>query len=402
MQAHPLGGRGGLQCRQMAIWLQQLCMPQAYRALSHFLRLRGMKPIAVASGVSILVRSGNCGRSSLKMGKMPTIFHPLVSYVPIKDANGIFNGDNLSKGVNNIARNLKYQFLTAINQHFKEGMDKHSMKHAAEMNGTRIFSYADRSNLVDLAAGFSEYMKQAHPQIKEVRHITTDHVQGFLAAKSSTATQATLSQYGSRFAKLERLVNDSYKSCKVDFHSVVVPISSKCSGKVRTQMLSASDYQTLLSSTTNTNLRNALVLSYCAGLRASECSKIKASDWHAASGVLRIVDSKGKRTREVLVPQQHHTAVDAVMSSSQDRICSCQTESLQKAFRRQLAACGLASTYTAGAFHMTRKAYATNLYRECRAQGMGVQSSLSTVSRSLGHGANRNDLMKQYICCPID
>lgn len=123
---------------------------------------------------------------------------------------------SLSKGVNTIARNLKYQFLTAINQHFKEGMDKHSMKHAAEMNGTRIFSYADRSNLVDLAAGFSEYMKQAHPQIKEVRHITTDHVQGFLAAKSSTVTQATLSQYGSRFAKLERLVNDSYKSCKDD------------------------------------------------------------------------------------------------------------------------------------------------------------------------------------------
>lgn len=321
---------------------------------------------------------------------------------PLKMPVGIFNGVSLSKGVNIIACNLKYQFLTAINQHFKEGMDKHSMKHAGEMDGTRIFSYADRSNLVDLAAGFSEYMKQEHPQIKEVRHITTDHVQGFLAAKSSTATQATLLQYGSRFAKLERLVNDSYKSCQVDFHSIVVPSSSKCSGKVRSQMLAASDYQTLLSSTTNTNLRNALVLSYCAGLRASECSKIKASDWHAASGVLRIVDSKGKRTREVKVPQQHIVAVNAVMTSTEGRICSCQTESLQKAFRRQLAACGLASTYTAGAFHMTRKAYATQLYQECRKQGISVQRSLSTVSRSLGHGANRNNLMKQYICCPIE
>ena len=336
------------------------------------------------------------------MGKMPTIFHPLVSYVPIKDANGIFNGDSLSKGVNIIARNLKYQFLTAINQHFKEGMDKHSMKHAGEMDGTRIFSYADRSNLVDLAAGFSEYMKQAHPTIKEVRHITTDHVQGFLAAKSSTVTQATLSQYGSRFAKLERLVNDSYKSCKVDFHSVVVPSSSKCSGKVRTQMLAASDYQTLLNSTTNTNLRNALVLSYCAGLRAAECSKIQAKDWNAASGILTIVDSKGKRSREVKVPQQHIQAVNSVMSSTQGRICDCQTESLQKAFRRQLATCGMADTYKVGAFHMTRKAYATQLFKDCRAQGMSVQSSLSAVSKSLGHGANRNDLMKQYICCPIE
>lgn len=320
---------------------------------------------------------------------------------PLKAPRAV-NGDNLStEGVNNIARNLKYQFLTAINQHFKAGMDKHSIKHAGEMNGTRIFSYADRSNLVDLAAGFSEYMKQEHPNIREIRQISPDHVQGFLAAKSSTATQATLDQYGSRFAKLERLVNDSYKSCSVDFHSVVVPSSSKCSGKVRTQMLAASDYQTLLNSTTNTNLHNALLLSYCAGLRASECSKIQSRDWHAASGTLTIVDSKGKRSREVKVPQQHIPAVNAVMSSVQGRICNCQTESLQKAFRRQLSACGLADTYKAGSLHLARKAYGTNLFIECRKQGMSVQSSLSTVSRSLGHGASRNDLMKQYICCPI-
>ena len=303
--------------------------------------------------------------------------------------------------VNNIARNLKYQFLTAINNHFTEGMDKHSIKQAGQMDATRIFSYADRSNLVDLASGFSEYMKETYPQVREIRHITTDHVQSFLAAKSSTVTQATLSQYGSRFAKLERLVNDSYKSCNVDFHSVVVPSSSRGSGKVRTQMLAASDYNTLLSSTTNTNLRNALVLSYCCGLRASECSKLKASDWNAASGVLTIVDSKGKHSRAVKVPQQHIPAVAGVMSSSTGRICDCQTESLQKAFRRQLNICGLADSYRSGAFHMTRKAYATNLYRELREQGVSVQKSLSTVSQALGHGANRNDLMKEYICCPI-
>ena len=50
---------------------------------------------------------------------------------------------------------------------------------------------------------------------------------------------------------------------------------------------------------------------------------------------------------------------------------------------------------------MTRRAYATNMYRELRSQGVSVQDSLSAVSQSLGHGANRNDLMKEYICCPI-
>ena len=280
-------------------------------------------------------------------------------------------------------------------------MDKHSMKHAAEMDGTRIFSYADRSNLVDLASCFSEYMKQAYPKIREIRQISPDHVQGFLADKSSIVTQATLDKYSSRFNKLERLENDSYKSCNVDFHSVVVPASSKCSGKVRTQMLAPSDYQTLLNSTTNTTLKNALVLSYCCGLRASECSKLKASDWNAASGVLNVVDSKGKHSRLVKVPLQHIPTVSGIMSSAQGRVCDCQTESLQKAFRRQLSTCGLADTYKVGSLHLARKAYATQLFKDCRQQGMSVQSSLSVVSKSLGHGANRNDLMKQYICCPI-
>ena len=281
-------------------------------------------------------------------------------------------------------------------------MDKHAIKNAGQMDGTRIFSYSDRSNLVDLASSFAGYMKQTYPQVKEVRNVTLDHVQAFMSAKCDTASQATLDQYASRFSKLERLVNDTYKSCNVDFHSVVVPASSvNGGGKVRSQMLAASDYRTLLNGTTNTNLHNALVLSYCCGLRAAECSKLQAKDWNPKAGTISIIDSKGKRSREVKVPTQHLNAVRAVMTSTEGRICSCQTESLQKAFRRELTARGLADTYKNGAFHMTRRAYATNLYKECRSQGMSVQSSLSTVSQSLGHGANRNDLMKEYICCPI-
>lgn len=281
-------------------------------------------------------------------------------------------------------------------------MDKHAIKRAGQMDGTRIFSFADRSNLIDLASNFASYMKQHHADVKEVRSITTAHIQEFMSAKSETVSQQTLDQYHSRFCKLERLVNDTYKSCHANFHSAVTPLSSvNGGGKLRSQMLATSDYQALLNSSTNTNLHNALVLSYCAGLRASECSKLKSSDWNAASGTLRIVDSKGKRSREVKVPQQHINAVGAVMGSTEGRICTCQTQSLQKAMRRELVTCGLSDTYKNGAFHMARKAYATNLYQDCRSSGMTVQQSLSTVSQSLGHGAKRNELMKEYICTPI-
>ena len=96
-------------------------------------------------------------------------------------------------------------------------MDKHALKRAGDMDGTRVFSYADRSGLVDLASSFSNYMKENHADIKEIRAITTDHVQGFLNSKCATTSQKTLDQYASKFRKLEKLVNDTYKSCHVIF-----------------------------------------------------------------------------------------------------------------------------------------------------------------------------------------
>ena len=54
-----------------------------------------------------------------------------------------------------MGRNLKYQFKTCIEKNFKEKMDKHSIKKNKQMNKTRIFSFADRKNLIDFTANFS-------------------------------------------------------------------------------------------------------------------------------------------------------------------------------------------------------------------------------------------------------
>lgn len=254
---------------------------------------------------------------------------------------------------------------------------------------------------MDLASSFSNYMKENHADTKEIRAITASQVQGFLNSKSATVSQQTLDQYASKFRKLEKLVNDTYKSCNVDFHSVATPPSEKNGGgKVRNQMLAQKDFLTLHSRTTNPNLERGLLLSYGCGLRASEVCKLKGSDINTQTNTIHIVDSKGKRSRDVVIPKQYHQEIGA-MASIDGRVCPVQHESLQKAFRRELQRAGLAEQYQNGAFHLCRKAYATNLYQECRDNGMSIQQSLSTVSVSLGHGANRNALMREYICTPI-
>ena len=43
-------------------------------------------------------------------------------------------------------RSLKYQFLRAIDNNFREGMDKHSDKRNGIRNTGRVYSYSDRKN----------------------------------------------------------------------------------------------------------------------------------------------------------------------------------------------------------------------------------------------------------------
>lgn len=295
-------------------------------------------------------------------------------------------------------RNIKYQFRNVIDQHFREGMNKHSLKRNHEMKGNKIFSYSDRKNLIDLSSNFSNYMKEHHPEVKMVRDITSEHIQEFINSKSEECSQKTLEQYQSRFRKLETLVTETYKT-EVNYHNVTVPLSHKNGGgKIRDFMMSDADYHKMLN-TTNDNLRKGLVLSKEFGLRCSEISKLRYSD--IKSDGINIVDSKGKRSRFVPVEnEKQRDVIKQFRQGQQGRVCPIQSESLQQAFNREKKRQGICDGN--GAFHTLRKNFATSKYQEYRSQGLPIQKSLDKVSEVLGHGSNRNDLMKQYICSPID
>lgn len=296
-------------------------------------------------------------------------------------------------------RNLKYQFKNVIDNSFREGMDKHSMK-AMGKDNSKIYSYSDRKNLIDLSANFSNYMKEVHPEVKFLKDINSNHIQEFLNSKIEECSQSTLNQYQSHFRKLEVLTNNTYRT-EVDFHSAITPISMKNGGgKIRNVMCTDSQYNQLLK-TTNQNLKNALILAKNFGCRASECSKMKYSDLKE-NGVM-IVDSKGKRSRfvEVENEQQRKVLEQLREQGKQGRICPIQTKSLEQAFNRECKRQSI--KFQNGAFHTLRKNYATSKYKEYRVKGMTVQQALNRVSGNLGHSdkGNRNDLMKEYICCPI-
>lgn len=274
-------------------------------------------------------------------------------------------------------------------------MDKHSLKSQGKDN-SKIYSYSDRKNLIDLSSNFANWLKINYPEIKQLYEINSSHIQEFLSSKTSDCSQKTLEQYQSRFRKLEVLANSTY-NINVNYHNVVTPLSSRNGGsKIRNAMLSTANYNKLLK-TTNANFRKALTLSFHFGLRAAECAKLRYED--ISENGIKIIDSKGKRNRFIPVENKQQKKIIEDFLNKKGRVVSVQVGSLQQAFNREKKKQGV--FITNGDFHTARKAFATNKFQEYRKQGQSVQQALNNVSHRLGHGNNRNDLMKQYICCPI-
>ena len=298
-----------------------------------------------------------------------------------------------------MARNLKYQFLNAITQNFKEKMDKHSIKADGKMNGTRIFSYSDRKNLIDVSCNLANYLSDNNPEIKFVKDIKAHHIQGFLNKKSKTCSQATIKQYATKFNKLENVVNSTYNA-NANYKGFRVPLTKE-NTKIRNMSMSREDFLKLEKGFSNSKscAKEAIQLSSRAGLRVSEITKLQGRDINISKGVINIVDSKGGRDREVPIrPQDRDYFIDLKSKyNDYERICPVKSDSINKAIERELEKQGLKEKYTNTSIHSIRKLYAQEEFDRLREEGLEIKQALGEVSVLLGHSDNRFELMKEYV-----
>lgn len=300
-----------------------------------------------------------------------------------------------------MARNLKYQLKTAIEKNFKEGMDKHSLKFNGG-DGTKIFSYADRKNLLDFTGNFANYMKENYPNIKMAKDINSNHVQSFLNSKSNNCSRATLKQYVSKANKMAKLINNTYNQ-NIKFN-VVAPSSKSGNQVLRNQQMSKIHYEKLINGMRDGNGKNALLITKNFGLRVSEVTKLQNRDIDLDKGVIRVVGGKGGRDREVPIRSQEQRQVaeqlKATVSLDTDRIVPIKPNSVNMALNRAMDRIGVGEEYSDTGIHSIRKLYAQEQYNYYRDQGMEINQSLSLVSQDLGHSLERGkdmDLMCIYI-----
>ncbi|KAF5070259.1 Phage integrase family protein [anaerobic digester metagenome] len=139
------------------------------------------------------------------------------------------------------------------------------------------------------------------------------------------------------------------------------------------------------------------------GMRAEEICKLKYKDIQMGENTarVRVVDGKGKRTREIYVTKINEVNyLKNLISSATDlntRICAIQSNSLNRAIRRAMKAVEVDKRYTDTTIHSIRKMYAQERYNELREHGQTPIQAWNQVCKCLGHGENRQDLMKVYL-----
>lgn len=303
-----------------------------------------------------------------------------------------------------MSKSIKHQLIHAIDSNFKEGQDKHAMKRQGYERQSTIFSYADRRGLIDTAAGFANWLKGQPNAPRHLYDITPQHVQAYLNAHGSAWTAATFKARLSHLRKLEALAGRTYPNSKIAFTDGVT-LPSTATAPKRTVQVTEENYQRLLSFSvqSKSQARHAIFLSGSCGLRVSECAKLKGSDITVqpdGSATVRIVDSKGKRSRTITLnnPDTASRLAEIRREVGAGRVCPVQSESLNAYLRRAFHALGMTeyAQHKTG-FHALRKLAAQRHYDECRERGLSVKEALSETSVFLGHGRNRDELMKHYV-----
>lgn len=302
-----------------------------------------------------------------------------------------------------MARNLKYQFKTCIDKNFKPGMDKHADKKNKVEKNKKIYGYTDRKNLIDFTANFANFMKENYTDIKLVKDIKSEHAQNFLNEKAKTCTEATLEQYTSKLNKMCNLINLTYKMSNLKF-DIATPASNSSKQIIRNKQITKEHYELVKENIRGNGLK-ALELSRAFGLRVSEITKLQKRDIDLNNNLVKVIDGKGGRDRDVPISttKQFEVAnriLNSVKGNRFQSIVPITPNGINMSFTRALEKVDLKDEYNGNKIHSVRKLYAQETFNKYREDGDSIEKALGKVSKDLGHSEERGkdkDLINRYI-----
>ena len=291
------------------------------------------------------------------------------------------------------------QFTFAINQSFKENVDKHSYKleHGQKMSD-KVFSYQEKFNLKDLAKNFCNYLKTQGVDVKQVKDIKSEHVQSFLNSKIGNCTQNTINVYASQLHKLELLCNKAYPSFKAEWHKdVIIPQAIKKADSSRgvNSVISKEDYAKILNYAKEnpSQSADAIRLQEKLGIRIEELARIKVKNIDFNQKILILDNTKGGKTLTRQLDSKTLNLFKEIVDKhyATDRLFSVSGASINKWLNRVQDKLGLEKHSN----HDLRRYLAQSKYDEYRKEGYTKKEALQKTSEWLNHKGSREEMLKK-------
>lgn len=160
------------------------------------------------------------------------------------------------------------------------------------------------------------------------------------------------------------------------------------------KVISENEIKAILESTTNLKHKCILMLIYSAGLRRSELINLKLTDIVPERGMIRIENSKGKKSRYTILSKKVHDRLKYYVKKYRPKEYIFEGQyggrysagSIQKIFQRAVNAAGIERHVTV---HSLRHSFATHLLEK------GVD--LRYIQSLLGHSSSKTTEIYTYV-----
>ena len=301
--------------------------------------------------------------------------------------------------------NIKYQFLQAIENSFKENMDKHSIK-KTEGHTDKIFSYAARKNIINVASDFSKFINLNYTgdeKIRYVRDVGVQHINSYLLSKKDKCTQETINQISAQLNKLELVCNKKYR-LNLDWHTFrTVPQNDKKSIRnIAFKDKQIEQIKDFLSRAKECYGKKAIYIGIRWGLRAQEIECLKVKDFSLDKMQLRISGSgaKGGRGRILEIREGDIPLIKYLTNGKgpNDRVIPIRKNSICNYLHNVCAKLGFKDILDSKtSYHALRKYRAIKYYEELISNGVDKHTAQGITCEFLGHSRNRVDIARHYL-----
>ena len=299
-------------------------------------------------------------------------------------------------------RNINGQITYAINKCFKEGIDKRAYKiKAGRAMGDKVFSYAEKYRLKDMAKSLQKFLKDNGRDVKYVKDIQSEDIQGYLESeKARGCTQNTIDTYANSLFKIQEAINATY-GVRTNWRSEIsMPVAEKAHSVDRgvNSVITREDYNKILDYAAKNRSESgyAVRLQDFLGVRVEEVARISRDNINLEERTIKFVNTKGGRELTRDIPNDRVELVKEVLEHNyhEDRLFSIKGDSINRYLNRIEDKLRIERHSN----HDIRRLIAQEKFDGYRKSGLSIKDAANKTSAWLSHGDNRNELLeKSYI-----